>query len=102
MKWLIILLVLLIVVALVAARYRRQIMTAWQLWRMFKKMRQMSQPTAEKRIETVSADKNESLVRCERCGNWVPQSEALKLRSKTVYCSTNCMERAVKLQSLVD
>jgi Sec-independent protein translocase protein TatA len=101
MKWLIILLILLIVVALVAARYRRQIMTAWQLWRMFKKMRQMSQPK-EKRIETVSADKNEPLVRCERCGNWVPQSDALKLRSKTVYCSANCMERAVKLQSLVD
>jgi MYND finger. len=101
MKWLIILVLLLAVAAFIFVRYRRQILMAWQMWRMFKKMREMSKPQ-EKRIETVSADKNEPLVRCERCGNWVAQSAALNLRSKTVYCSAECMERAVKLQSLVD
>lgn len=101
MKWLIILIILLIVAAFVVLRYRRQIQTGLHLWRMFRKMRQMNQPS-EKRIETVSNDKNEPLVRCERCGSWIPQSEAMKLRSKTFYCSAKCMERAVKLQSLVD
>lgn len=102
MKWLIILVLLLIVAAVVILRYRRQIQMALQMYMMFKKMRQMSRPAPEKRIENVAADKGEALVRCERCGNWIPRSEAMKLRSKTIYCSANCMERAVKLQSLVD
>lgn len=101
MKWLIVLLIILIVVALIAVRYRKHILSAWHLWRMFKQVRQMSKPP-EKKIETVSHDRNQPLVRCERCGNWIPESQAMNLRSKTFYCSAKCMERAVKLQSLVD
>jgi hypothetical protein len=105
MKWLILLLLLLILVAFVAYRYRRQIQTGWQMYLMFKKLRQATKPPAaqsEKQIKQKSADKSVPLIRCERCGGWVPQTEALNLRSKTFYCSAKCMERAVKLQSLVD
>ena len=100
-KLLIILLLLLIPVVLVAVRYRRQLLTGWQMWQMYKRMKQSSQPQ-EKQIKKRASDKSEQLVRCERCGTWVSQSEALKLRTKTAYCSTKCMEKAVKLQSLVD
>jgi hypothetical protein len=101
MKWLIILLVLLIPIVLIAVRYRQQLLMGWQMWQMYKRMKQASKP-AEKQIKQRGSDKSEQLIRCERCGTWVAQSEALKLRSKTAYCSTNCMERAAKLQSLVD
>lgn len=104
MKWLILLLLLLVLIAFVAFRYRVQLQTAWQMYRMFKKFRQAGKPSAaEKQIKQKSADKSVPLIRCERCGNWIPQTAALNLRrSKTHYCSAECMERAVKLQSLVD
>jgi len=102
MKWLIILLILLIPVVLIVARYRQQLLMGWQVWRMYKRMKRSS-PPPEKQIKQRASDKSEQLIRCERCGTWVAQSEALKLRSnKTTYCSTKCMERAAKLQSLVD
>ena len=106
MKWLVLLLLLLILVAFVAFRYRRQLQTGWQMYLMFKKLRQATKPSSaqsEKQIKQKSADKGAPLIRCERCGGWVPQTDALNLRrSKTFYCSAKCMERAVKLQSLVD
>jgi late competence protein required for DNA uptake (superfamily II DNA/RNA helicase) len=102
MKWLIILLLILIPIALIAFRYRQQLLMAWQMWQMFRKVKQAAQPPAKKQVKERSTDKSEQLIRCERCGTWVSQKEALKLRSKTAYCSANCMERAAKLQSLVD
>jgi len=101
MKWLIILGLILLLFAVIALRYRRQIQTALQIWRMFRQMRQASRPQ-EKKIENRTADKGELLVRCARCGKWVSQDVALNLRSKTIYCSTNCMERAARIESLVD
>jgi hypothetical protein len=65
-------------------------------------VKQAGKPPAEKRIKEKSSDKSVPLIRCERCGSWVSQTEALNLRSKTFYCSAKCMERAVKLQSMVD
>jgi hypothetical protein len=101
MKWLIILLLLLIPIVLIAARYRQQLLMGWQVWRMYKRMKQGTQPP-QKQVRQRASDKSEQLIRCERCGTWVSQTEALKLRGKTTYCSAKCMERAVKLQSLVD
>lgn len=101
MKWIILLILLLILVAFVAVRYRRQLQTARQMYLLYKRMRQAgNQP--EKQINQKASDKSTPLVRCERCATWIPQSEALKLRSKFTYCSTKCMEKAAKLQSLVD
>jgi hypothetical protein len=102
MKWLILLLILLIPVVFVAVRYRRQLLMGWQMYQMYRRMKLAGKPPAEKRIQEKSGDKSVPLIRCERCGSWVSQTEALKLRSNTFYCSANCMERAVKLQSMVD
>ena len=101
MKWLILLGLLLIVAIFIVARYRRQIQTALQLWRMFRQMKKASAPP-EKKIDSRGTDKNTPLVRCARCGKWIAGSEAFKLRSKTAYCSNLCMEKAARIESLVD
>ena len=101
MKWLILLLLILILVVVVAMRYRRQLQTALQIWRMYRQFKQVARP-AEKKINNQTVDKNAPLVRCARCGKWVLKKDALNLRSKTVYCSTNCMEKAARIESLVD
>jgi aromatic ring-opening dioxygenase catalytic subunit (LigB family) len=96
MKFLIVLVILLIVLALIVFRYRKQIQTALYMWRMFKKMRQMSQKTPEKYIEPKNNNKDTPLLRCVSCGNWTPEKNVLKLGAKSVYCSANCMEKAVR------
>ena len=96
MKLLIVLVILLIVFALIAFRYRKQIQTALYMWRMFKQMRQMSQKTPEKRIEPKNNAQDTPLVRCASCGNWTAEKNVLKLAAKSVYCSANCMEKAVR------
>lgn len=95
MKLLIILALFLLVLGLIAFRYRKQIQTAIYMWRMFKKMRQMNR-TPEKRIETKANRADAQLVRCASCGNWTPETNVLKLGAKSVYCSANCMEKAVR------
>lgn len=96
MKWLIILLIIFIVLALVAIRYRRQIQTAIYMYRMMKKMREMSRPESKK-IETKKTDAvNAALVRCVGCGNWVSETEVLKMGNKISYCSARCIEKNVK------
>ena len=101
MKWLIILLILLAVIGFIALRYRRQIQMGLQLLQMFRQVKNMNKP-AEKKVETKKISKDVPLVRCERCGKWTPQTDVINLRSKNFYCSTKCMEKAVKLQSMVD
>ncbi len=101
MKWLIILVLVLLVIMVLAMRYRRQILMAYQVWKMFRQMRKVGK-TNEKPAEKRESLKDVPLVRCEKCGNWVSPETALKLRQEKYYCSSNCMEKAAKLQSLVD
>jgi len=96
MKWLIILVLLAILLMFIAVRYRKQIQTALYMYKMFRKMRHMSKPeTSEKRIETDISSNDVQLVRCTKCGSWIPQNTALKLSKNTFYCSSKCMEQAV-------
>ncbi len=101
MKFLVIIFILLMLLMLLALRFRRQIQTGLQVWRIFRQVRQASKPPAEAQAKA-TIEKSESLVRCSRCGKWIAPSEAVNLRSKTIYCSTNCMEKAARLESLVD
>ncbi len=95
-KILFILLIFIVVAGMIALRYRRQIQNAIYVWQMFKKMRGVNNPQ-EKQIEKTENTKNVQLVRCAKCGTWTPQKNALNLRSRAFYCSTNCMENAVKV-----
>jgi len=91
MKWLILLGLLIILLVIIVARYRRQIQMAIYVWRMFRKMRQAGK-TDERQIETQENTKDIPLIRCGKCGTWIPQNKALSLRSGVFYCSTNCLE----------
>lgn len=102
MKWLIVLLIFLIVIGLIIFRYRKQIQAGFQIWRVLRQMRQAGkgqENPISKKTETL---KEVPLVRCEKCGKWISPEGALKLQKDKYYCSSACMERAAKLQSLVD
>ncbi len=103
MKWLVVILVIFLILVLVTfVRYRKQALAAWQVWRMFRQMRQMGKPQEPSPKKTKESLKETPLVRCEKCGTWISPESALKLRGEKYYCSSKCMERAAKLQSLVD
>lgn len=97
MKWLIILGLVFVVALLIFSRYRKQIQMAMYVWRMFRKMRQAGSKAEERQIETKENSTDVALVRCARCGTWIPQTRALKLRSGVIYCSTACLETAAKI-----
>ena len=87
-----ILLVIFTLLALTAFRYRRGIIGAWRVWQSFKEMKG-SAPIAEQRIETTQ--KQSKLVRCLRCGTWVPEGRAIRIRTGLAYCSNECVESKV-------
>ena len=96
MKWLIVLGILVIVLVLIGVRYRQQIKMAIYVWRMFRKMRQMGK-SDERQIEKTPEAKDSPLVRCAKCGTWIPQNKALNLRSGVFYCSKVCLETPTKV-----
>lgn len=93
MKYLVILLLLLFLFAMIATRYRRQITMGIQIFQMFRKMRSASAPPQEKQIQKKDDGGAVPLVKCVRCGTWVPKSNALSL-GRSIYCSTVCVERS--------
>ncbi len=85
-----ILLVFAVILALTAIRYRHQIAGVLRIWRSFKTMKQqMSQRSAEVENKDKFAG---PLVNCAKCGTWVPEQRAIRLRGAAVYCSTACLE----------
>ena len=96
MKWIIILGLIFIVLMLIVSRYRKQIQMALYVFRMFRKMRQMSK-SEEKQIDVKANSTETNLVNCAKCGTWIPQNKALKLRSGVFYCSSDCLETNVKV-----
>jgi hypothetical protein len=98
MKWIILLILFAVLIVIIATRFRRQIAAGIEIYKMFRQVRQQMKPPEEKQIKTKSVSKSDvPLVRCAKCGKWVKESNALNLRSKTFYCSTNCMEQAVRV-----
>jgi len=85
--------VLLILIVLTAIRYRKQLIAVLNIWRMLRSMRQMS-PTRDAQISgsTKSAG---PLVNCVKCGNWVPETHAIKL-GRAAYCSAECVEKSAR------
>ncbi len=96
MKWLIIIGLIVVLLAVIATRYRKQIQMALYVFRMFRKMRQMNK-TEDKQIDNKVTSEETALVNCAKCGVWIPQNKALKLRSGLFYCSANCLETTAKV-----
>jgi hypothetical protein len=94
-KFLVIIFLIVVLSALVLLHFRKQIQTALYVLRMFRQMRRANQPQAEKTIETKEKPGGGQLIRCARCGTWIPETSAMKLGAKTFYCSANCIENAV-------
>lgn len=97
MKWIILLILFAVLIVIIATRFRRQINAGIEIYKMFRQVRRQMKPKDEKQIRPKVSEKNVPLVRCARCGKWTSESNALNLRSKTFYCSTNCMEQAVRV-----
>ena len=97
MKWIILLVLLAILAAFLIVKFRRHIQSAIYIFKMFRKMRQMSKPDQpEKQLENTAQAGDVPLVRCTKCGSWLPQNTALKLSKNMFYCSSKCLETAVK------
>jgi hypothetical protein len=94
-KFLVITFLIVVLLGLVLLRFRKQIQTALYVLRMFRQMRNANRPAAEKTIEKKETPAGGPLVRCSRCGTWIPKTAAMNLGGKTYYCSANCIESAV-------
>jgi hypothetical protein len=88
-----ILMVIAVLLGLTAIRYRKQIVTMIHIWRSLKSMREQ---TSQRQVRTEKPDQLGQLVNCAKCGTWVPEQRAIKLRGGTFYCSANCLETAAK------
>ena len=85
MKYLIIAALLSIIFVLVYSRIRPYLKLIQQL------TNSLNAPPQEK---TPSRNK---LVRCDRCGTWIPADRAMKLNSgMATYCSAECMANKTK------
>lgn len=76
---------------LTAVRYRKQIATAIGIYREFRRMR--SQLTAKKKTPA-HEQKPETLVCCQKCRRWVPESGAIRFGKSVFYCSQDCLRNA--------
>jgi hypothetical protein len=97
MKWIIILILFAVLIVIIATRFRHQIAAGIEIYKMFRQVRRQMKPKEEKQIRPKVSKTDVPLVRCAKCGKWVNESNALNLRSKTFYCSTICMEQAVRV-----
>ena len=76
--------ILVVVMILFGFRYRKQIVGAIGFARALKDAKEAGARPQSMRREEPS---NVQLVNCSKCGVWVPQNKALKMRSGHFYCS---------------
>ena len=89
-----ILFVVFILAALTALRYRKQISAVIRISRMLREGPQNDRqiPTMPKRGPMEA----EPLVKCSRCGTWVPENRSRRIRSGDFFCSAECFELGAK------
>jgi hypothetical protein len=86
-----VLLVIAVLLAFTAFRYRRQIAAVYKFWGVLKDARKnIPQPQMNEHAESRTGP----LVNCAKCGNWVPESAAIRLGTRVFYCSSSCVEKA--------
>lgn len=81
-----------ILLALTAFRYRKGIMAVIRVSRMVK---QASLQGGESNLSQVKTSRSSQLVRCSRCGTWVPEDRARTIGSGSYFCSKECIESKV-------
>jgi type II secretory pathway pseudopilin PulG len=93
MKALFIFAVILILLALTAVRFRKQISAAITVGRMIRDAGQGARQIQQTRREPMAAA---PLVRCARCGTWVPENRVKRLRTGDLYCSDECLRSGAR------
>ena len=88
---LVILTIIGVLFVLTAVRYRKQIAAGIQIWRSMKAMREQINQRNRKKVEQQPVNSGK-LVNCAKCGTWIPEERAIKLRGGTSFCSTACVE----------
>ena len=90
MKYVIIAVLVSIIFVLVYARVRPYLQLIQKVMQSFKVVTDINTTTAS-RQKTPSRNK---LVRCDRCGTWIPAERALSLNSGlATFCSAECMSQ---------
>ena len=90
-EFLIILSVIAVLLALTAFRYRRQLVAVYRFW---SAMRKIQQKNAQTQISDPVINGPGPLVNCAKCGSWISEATAIRLGTRTYYCSAACMEKA--------
>lgn len=87
---LVVLIAIAALLALTAFRYRKQIYAVYRFWSAIRDVQRKNAP------EQVvgSAGEIGPLVNCAKCGSWTPEANAIRLGTRTFYCSAACMEKA--------
>ena len=93
MKYLIIVALLSIIFVLVYSRVRPYLKLIQKVMQSFQVVTDINTTTAS-RQKTPSRNK---LVRCDRCGTWIPAERAMSLNSGlATFCSAECMSQTSK------
>jgi len=90
MKYLVIAVLVSIIFVLVYARVRPYLKLIQKVVKSFNVVTEINTSAASNQ-KTPSRNK---LIRCDRCGTWIPADRALSLKSGLAnFCSTECMEK---------
>jgi len=92
---LVILIVIGVLLMLTAVRYRKQIAAGINFWRSIKAVREKLNQQSAKAVEPTPVNAGK-LVNCAKCGTWVPESKAIKLRGGSSFCSVSCVESVAR------
>jgi hypothetical protein len=83
-----------VLVAITAVRYRRQISAAIGFYKEIKKVRSQLNEARQNDQAAPQPARQETLVCCQKCRKWVPESGAVKFGRSVFYCSRDCMSKA--------
>ena len=77
-----------VLLCLTAIKYRRQIVTMIEFYKHLKSAQSRLREPGSRR-PNIDAVQGIQLIKCSRCGKWIPQSEAIGDVAKPV-CRTGC------------
>lgn len=90
-EFIIIFAVILVLLALTAVKYRKQIAGLIGVARMLKDAKDAVRQNSIRGEDPRSVQ----LVNCAKCGIWVPQDKAIRIRDGYFYCSDECVKTGV-------
>lgn len=90
-EFIVVLIVILLLLALTAVKYRKQIGGLIGVAKMLKDAKDAVRKNSIRGEESPSVQ----LVNCAKCGVWVPQDKAIKIRDGYFYCSDECVKTRV-------